>query len=42
MESDNLMVLDVRDDDEFARPIFPGRSTFPYGELPDRQGELRA
>src|SRR5215204_2574494 len=40
MESDDLMVLDVRDDDEFAEGHIPGSVHLPYGELPDRQGEL--
>jgi hydroxyacylglutathione hydrolase len=40
LESDDLMVLDVRDDDEFAEAHIPGSVNLPYGELPDRQGEL--
>ena len=34
------MVLDVRDDDEFAEGHIPGSVNLPYGELPDRQDEL--
>jgi rhodanese-related sulfurtransferase/glyoxylase-like metal-dependent hydrolase (beta-lactamase superfamily II) len=40
MEDDDLFVLDVRDDDEFAEAHIPGSTNLPYGELPDRQGEL--
>ena len=34
------MVLDVRDDDEFARGHIPGSVHIPYAELIARQGEL--
>jgi hydroxyacylglutathione hydrolase len=40
LEGDDLLVLDVRDDDEFADAHIPGSINLPYGELPDRQGEL--
>jgi hydroxyacylglutathione hydrolase len=40
LEADDLLVLDVRDDDEFAEAHIPGSVHLPYGELPDRQGEL--
>jgi rhodanese-related sulfurtransferase len=35
-----LMVLDVRDEHEFEDFHIPGSTHLPYGELPDRQGEL--
>jgi len=35
------MVLDVRDDDEFAEAHIPGSINLPYGELPDRQASSR-
>jgi hydroxyacylglutathione hydrolase len=34
------LVLDVRDDDEFAAGRIPGSTHIPYGELPDRLAEL--
>jgi hydroxyacylglutathione hydrolase len=40
LEGDDLVVLDVRDDDEFADFHIPGSIHLPYGDLPDRQGEL--
>jgi len=40
MEDDDMLVLDVRDDDEFAEAHIPGSINLPYGELPARQGEL--
>ena len=33
-------MLDVRDEDEWAEGHIPGSIHLPYGELPDRQGEL--
>ena len=36
----DLTVLDVRDEDEFRSGHIPGSVHIPYGELPDRQGEL--
>ena len=38
--SDGPLVLDVRDDDEFASGHIPGSLHIPYGELPDRLSEL--
>src|SRR5215212_12180775 len=40
LEGDDLLVLDVRDDDEFADFHIPGSVHLPYGDLPERQGEL--
>ena len=40
LEEDDLMVLDVRDEDEYVDGHIPGSVNMPYGELPDRQGEL--
>ncbi|HVD37834.1 MAG TPA: rhodanese-like domain-containing protein [Solirubrobacterales bacterium] len=40
LEHDDLLVLDVRDSDEFAEAHIPGSVNLPYGELPERQGEL--
>ena len=40
LEDDDLLVLDVRDDDEYAEAHIPGSVHLPYGELPQRQGEL--
>ncbi len=40
LEGGDLVVLDVRDDDEFADFHIPGSIHLPYGELPGRQGEL--
>jgi hydroxyacylglutathione hydrolase len=39
-EDDGLLVLDVRDPDEFAEGHIPGSVHIPYGELPERLGEL--
>ena len=39
---ESLLVLDVRDADEFARAHIPGSLHIPYGELADRLGELPA
>jgi hydroxyacylglutathione hydrolase len=36
----NVLVLDVRDADEFARGHIPESAHMPYGELPDRLEEL--
>ena len=35
-----IVVLDVRDDDEFAAAHIPGSLHIPYGQLIDRLGEL--
>jgi hydroxyacylglutathione hydrolase len=40
LEADDLLVLDVRDDDEWAEAHIPGSIHLPYGELPERQAEL--
>jgi hydroxyacylglutathione hydrolase len=40
LEADDMLILDVRDDDEFAEAHIPGSVHLPYGELPERQGEL--
>jgi hydroxyacylglutathione hydrolase len=40
LAEDDLLVLDVRDQDEFADAHIPGSVHLPYGELPERQGEL--
>ena len=40
LEGGDLVVLDVRDDDEFAESHIPGSIHLPYGELPGRQSEL--
>ena len=40
LEDDQLLVLDVRDDHEYAEAHIPGSVNLPYGELPERQGEL--
>jgi hydroxyacylglutathione hydrolase len=40
IEAGDLLVLDVRDEGEFADAHIPGSVHLPYGELPDRQGEL--
>ncbi len=40
LEDDDLLVLDVREEDEFAEAHIPGSVNLPYGELPERQGEL--
>ncbi len=39
-EGDDLIVLDVRDDDEWAAGHIPGSIHLPFGELPERLGEL--
>jgi rhodanese-related sulfurtransferase len=36
------VVLDVRDDDEYAAGHIPGSIHIPYAELPQRLGELPA
>jgi hydroxyacylglutathione hydrolase len=40
LDGEDLIVLDVRDEHEFAEAHIPGSIHLPYGELPDRQGEL--
>ena len=41
LASDNgIVVLDVRDDDEFAEAHIPGSVHVPYGHLIERLGEL--
>jgi hydroxyacylglutathione hydrolase len=40
LDGGDLVVLDVRDEDEFAEAHIPGSIHLPYGELPERQGEL--
>jgi rhodanese-related sulfurtransferase/glyoxylase-like metal-dependent hydrolase (beta-lactamase superfamily II) len=40
LEADDLLVLDVRDDDEWAEAHIPGSIHLPYAELPERQGAL--
>jgi rhodanese-related sulfurtransferase/glyoxylase-like metal-dependent hydrolase (beta-lactamase superfamily II) len=40
LEGDGLLVLDVRDSDEFAEAHIPGSINLPYGELPERESEL--
>jgi hydroxyacylglutathione hydrolase len=40
LEGGDLVVLDVRDDDEFAESHIPGSIHLPYGALPARQAEL--
>ena len=40
LEGGDLVVLDVRDDDEFAESHIPGSIHLPYGELPGRRSEL--
>jgi hydroxyacylglutathione hydrolase len=40
LDGQDLIVLDVRDEHEFAEGHIPGSINLPYGELPDRQGEL--
>jgi hydroxyacylglutathione hydrolase len=40
LESDDLIVVDVRDPHEYAAGHIPGSVNLPYGELPERQGEL--
>jgi hydroxyacylglutathione hydrolase len=41
-QGDGLMVLDVRDEDEFAEAHIPGSMHVPYGQLQQRFGELPA
>jgi hydroxyacylglutathione hydrolase len=40
LEADDLLVLDVRDDDEWAEAHIPGSMHLPYGRLPERLEEL--
>jgi hydroxyacylglutathione hydrolase len=40
--NDAPLVLDVRDDDEFAAGRIPGSVHIPYGELPERLAEVPA
>jgi hydroxyacylglutathione hydrolase len=40
IDGDELLVLDVRDADEYAEGHIPGSVNLPYGELPERLGEL--
>ena len=40
LEEGDLVVLDVRDDDEWEDGHIPGSVHLPYGELPERQDEL--
>lgn len=40
MEGEELLVLDVRDDDEFADQHIPGSVHIPYAHLPERLDEL--
>jgi len=40
LDADDLVVLDVREQDEFAEGHIPGSVNLPYGQLPERQGEL--
>jgi hydroxyacylglutathione hydrolase len=40
LEADELLVLDVREENEFAEAHIPGSVNLPYGELSERQGEL--
>jgi rhodanese-related sulfurtransferase/glyoxylase-like metal-dependent hydrolase (beta-lactamase superfamily II) len=40
MENGDLVVLDVRDEDEWAEAHITGSIHLPYGDLPERQGEL--
>jgi hydroxyacylglutathione hydrolase len=37
---DDLLILDVRDPDEFTEGHIPGSAHIPYGELPKRLSEL--
>jgi hydroxyacylglutathione hydrolase len=39
-EGDGILILDVRDADEFAEGHIPGSTHIPYGQLPDRLAEL--
>ena len=40
LESDDLVVLDVRDEEEWRKGHIPGSVHVPYGELPERKDEL--
>ncbi|HEY1236903.1 MAG TPA: rhodanese-like domain-containing protein [Solirubrobacterales bacterium] len=40
LADDGMLVLDVRDEDEYAEAHIPGSINLPYGELPERQSEL--
>ncbi|HEY1286149.1 MAG TPA: rhodanese-like domain-containing protein, partial [Solirubrobacterales bacterium] len=40
LAGDGLLVLDVRDEDEYAEAHIPGSVNLPYGELPERRDEL--
>ncbi len=40
LEENDLLVLDVRDEDEWEEGHIPGSLHLPYGELSDRQDEL--
>jgi rhodanese-related sulfurtransferase/glyoxylase-like metal-dependent hydrolase (beta-lactamase superfamily II) len=40
LDGGDLVVLDVRDEDEFAEAHIPGSIHLPYGELLERQNEL--
>jgi hydroxyacylglutathione hydrolase len=40
LEADDLVVLDVRDDDEWAEGHIPGSIHLPYGDLPERLGAV--
>src|SRR5262245_9487751 len=40
LEDEEMLVLDVRDRDEFDEAHIPGSVHLPYGELPERQAEL--
>jgi rhodanese-related sulfurtransferase/glyoxylase-like metal-dependent hydrolase (beta-lactamase superfamily II) len=40
LDGDELVVVDVRDEDEFAEAHIPGSIHLPYGEVLDRQDEL--
>jgi rhodanese-related sulfurtransferase/glyoxylase-like metal-dependent hydrolase (beta-lactamase superfamily II) len=40
IEADDLLVLDVREEHEFAEAHIPDSVHLPYGDLPERQSEL--
>ena len=40
MQNEELLVLDVRDEDEFAEQHIPGSVHIPYAHLPERMAEL--
>ena len=40
LDDGDMVVLDVRDEDEWEDGHLPGSVHLPYGELPERQGEL--